>query len=105
RSPPTCTPGASTLSLHDALPIWRLDDEVAPVLLVLAPPDELGIEVAVAALVGHAQRLLGFLLDDRLVFRGRDVPALGLSVTVRLDRKSTRLNSSHVAISYGVFFL
>src|SRR5690625_1126406 len=28
-----------------------------------------------------------------------------LSVLVLLDRKSTRLNSSHVAISYAVFFL
>ena len=29
-----------------------MDDEVGPVLLVLAAPDELRIEIAVAALVG-----------------------------------------------------
>ena len=39
-----------------------MDDEVAPVLLVLAAPDELRIEVAVAALVGDANRALLLLL-------------------------------------------
>jgi hypothetical protein len=67
-----------------------LDDEVAPVLLVLAAPDELGVEVAIAALVGDAQRLLGLLLDDRLVLGGRDVPALGLGVAVGLDFLASR---------------
>jgi hypothetical protein len=67
-----------------------LDDEVAPVLLVLAAPDELGVEVAVAALVGDAQRLLGLLLDDRLVLGGRDVPAPGLGVAVSLDLLASR---------------
>src|SRR5207249_8659458 len=48
-----------------------------------------------------------FVLEDRLA-RGI-VAALGLSLTAaeqqRLDRKSTRLNSSHVSISYAVFCL
>src|SRR5690554_7035053 len=30
---------------------------------------------------------------------------LGIQIQVRLDRKSTRLNSSHVRISYAVFCL
>ena len=67
-----------------------LDDEVAPVLLVLAAPDELGVEVAVAALVGDAQRLLGLLLDDRLVLGRRDVSPLGISVAVGLDALASR---------------
>ncbi|MCY4090409.1 MAG: hypothetical protein OXF62_06285 [Caldilineaceae bacterium] len=33
----------------------RVDDEVGPVLQVLAAPDELGVEVAVAALVGDLE--------------------------------------------------
>ena len=33
-----------------------VDHQVAQVLLVLAPPDQLGVQVAVAPLVGHAQR-------------------------------------------------
>src|SRR5215510_1601315 len=35
----------------------------------------------------------------------RDVAALGLGIAGVADRKSTRLNSSHVAISYAVFCL
>src|SRR5437870_7150534 len=34
---------------------------------------------------------------------GKDIAAVGLSG--QIDRKSTRLNSSHVAISYAVFCL
>jgi hypothetical protein len=42
-----------------------LDDEVGPVLLVLAAPDELRVEVAVAALVGEPQGgLLGLCITD-----------------------------------------
>ena len=36
----------------------RLDDEVAPVLVVLPAPDELRVEVAVAALIRHADGVL-----------------------------------------------
>src|SRR3989442_8694219 len=39
-----------------------------------------------------------YVADDRLVFHP-------LHVIVREDRKSTRLNSSHVRISYAVFCL
>ena len=47
------------LGVHLFLDVERrgVDDEVAPVLLILAAPDELRIEVAVAALVGHADRV------------------------------------------------
>ena len=62
-----------------------MDDEIAPVLLVLAAPDELRVEVAVAALVGDADRVLLVLLQDRLVFGGGDVLPLGLVVLERLD--------------------
>src|SRR5437870_7734172 len=65
-----------TLSLHDALPIWALRWPAAPA-------------------IARA--------------RTRQCPASGRYApnrpqTVR-DRKSTRLNSSHVAISYAVFCL
>src|SRR6266508_3899468 len=42
---------------------WSVNDEVAPVLLVLAAPDELRIEVAVAPLVGDADGVLLGLLQ------------------------------------------
>src|SRR5690625_3361264 len=40
-----------------------------------------------------------------LVDQGKADFVIAESLTARLDRKSTRLNSSHVAISYAVFCL
>src|SRR5437660_3797144 len=75
-----------TLSLHDALPISRrrLDDRAA-----------------------RPQRPRGFCgLDhahgDAVLHRAARVEVFDLR---EQDRKSTRLNSSHVAISYAVFCL
>src|SRR3990172_9780536 len=68
----------------------RVDHEVAPVLLVLAAPDELQVQVAVAGLIGDAHRVLRLLLQHRLVFRGRDVPARRLLVAERLYRLAAR---------------
>src|SRR5690349_23922607 len=52
---------------------------------------------------GHVERFLkaGDKVKVTIMFRGREQsrPELGL------DRKSTRLNSSHVEISYAVFCL
>src|SRR4030065_1306202 len=64
----TATTEIYTLSLHDALPIWRR----APVS-IRARPGSRRLALAASA-------------------RG-------------LDRKSTRLNSSHTSISYAVFCL
>ncbi len=58
----------------------RLNDEVGPVLLVLASPDELRVEVAVAALVRHLDGALVGLLHHRLVLRRGDVLARRLVV-------------------------
>src|SRR5439155_7608778 len=98
-------PEIYTLSLHDALPICLID-EVARGLAV-----DLGVE-EVGVLGG------GVVAPDRHVGDRRDLHA-GLRRDLRLgpvvvetghrgeafardrpDRKSTRLNSSHVAISY-----
>src|SRR5688500_19590453 len=67
----TATTNIYTLSLHDALPIFRI-----------------------GAAHGHALNGNGdhVLHGRRLDVRGR-------------DRKSTRLNSSHLVISYAVFCL
>src|SRR5699024_12763402 len=70
-----------TLSLHDALPISHSVER--PVILLAVqkeffPPDYLGI----------ARHLLDLAPLDQII-----------------DRKSTRLNSSHVSISYAVFCL
>src|SRR5438445_6062264 len=69
---------SSTLSLHDALPIWEATMRIAPRITV-----------------------------DKAVRFGRPVIE-GTRVPVELvlgDRKSTRLNSSHANISYAVFCL
>ena len=63
----------------------RLHDEVGPVLRVLAAPDELGIEVAVAALVSDLDgALLGALHHGPELGRG-DVLARRVLVPERLD--------------------
>src|SRR5690606_41958194 len=79
----------STLSLHDALPIFaERDHEV------------------VAAELGDA----GAAVVRRVVLHGEDA-VVEAAVAPRVevvgleDRKSTRLNSSHVKISYAVFCL
>src|SRR5437870_7303773 len=52
---------------------------------------------------------LGILLDRfpgaRAIATPKTVNAMQMSFTPTVDRKSTRLNSSHVAISYAVFCL
>src|SRR3712207_8567588 len=59
----------------------------------------------------HHQRALGGAIeDDARVVLGRDVrgrldPHLVHGVAADVDRKSTRLNSSHANISYAVFCL
>src|SRR2546430_3949036 len=72
----TATTEIYTLSLHDALPIWRRPRDLPPELAVRNGP------VPGAGLQGARPR--------------RDRAA---------DRKSTRLNSSHSQISYAVFCL
>src|SRR5699024_12099857 len=98
-------PELSSLSLHDALPIWAGSAAVERL-------DRIGVGVEhhvalelerrgdLAALLGEVHRQDAELLD-RL-----GVADLGVGVLDRLvdlgDRKSTRLNSSHVSISYAV---
>src|SRR5690606_42109073 len=96
------TSALCTLSLHDALPIWIGGDR-GSLARFLSPPFHLGEaghseEITPRSLVGRQQDLA--VTSDEF---GIDSPfqkgrMLG-------DRKSTRLNSSHVKISYAVFCL
>src|SRR5207302_11146558 len=78
HTPPTDT---YTLSLHDALPI--------------CPP---GYRPQFGLGLAHRLRVADAILH---AIEGGD----GRPATHRQDRKSTRLNSSHVKISYAVFCL
>src|SRR5690606_41980544 len=93
----TATSYISPLSLHDALPILR----VARIGRVL-------LRYRLDALLdgSPAERWLR-LLRPFVPRASADVQALprGARLRLALDRKSTRLNSSHVKISYAVFCL
>src|SRR3712207_7399071 len=74
----TATTEIYTLSLHDALPIY------------------------VIGLTGRTGRATTEHLHFEVHFKGRK---LNPAVVFEIDRKSTRLNSSHANISYAVFCL
>src|SRR5207253_7527393 len=83
-------------SLHAALPIFagprRIEVGEQPDPVILESTDAV-VRVVVACVCG----------SDLWYYRGQsphDVGAIGHEF---VDRKSTRLNSSHVAISYAVF--
>src|SRR5437870_10400497 len=89
---PTSPPLLSTLSLHDALPISFSSP---------GGPSGISRTGGQAGCAGRQHRgsCRGHT-DHQLRSQG-----LGVPPGVRRDRKSTRLNSSHVAISYAVFCL
>src|SRR5256885_10032741 len=80
----TATTEIYTLSLHDALPI------------------SLGVEVNVIP-VGRIFRTIVQSLGGRQMLLL--AACRGNRVDIEIDRKSTRLNSSHLVISYAVFCL
>src|SRR3712207_8212946 len=86
----TATTEIYTLSLHDALPIFGRQRNLAE------RPDQS------AGAVERDLELAGVLRVELLAQPGSDRL---LDVRVDLDRKSTRLNSSHANISYAVFCL
>src|SRR5690606_40004506 len=93
----------STLPLHDALPIFASPDEARGdadlVIHASGAPSGLATALALAGFEAKVVELSWY--GDRLV----DAPLGGAFHSRRLDRKSTRLNSSHVKISYAVFCL
>src|SRR5690606_41506662 len=85
------SPATHPLSLHDALPICRLP----------------ALDLALDSLGGFRQRVSGEVGADIVsgLFQHR-TGHCGVDMEQPvLDRKSTRLNSSHVKISYAVFCL
>src|SRR5690606_42033447 len=95
----------STLSLHDALPIYaqaflvqRLDGFDRRVLDAIGHADQAGVR----PLDGDEHHRLTIAAQRvRAVRRARRRPHFAHHRRVAKDRKSTRLNSSHVKISYA----
>src|ERR1039458_10512050 len=58
--------------------------------------------MALFLLLPDVRRLIDFFIRNR---RTEPSPAIPLLKDEQLDRKSTRLNSSHLGISYAVFCL
>src|SRR5207249_8854285 len=95
----------SSLSLHDALPISFFVAKDAGIY------KKHGLDVDMVQLAGAVQTsaLVAGEIDyltgitSPLVAAARGLPFKGIMVTHEktLDRKSTRLNSSHVSISYA----
>src|SRR5256885_13068598 len=91
----TATTEIYTLSLHDALPICQIQS---------ASEYEEMKEFAATA----AQQLAALPSTAALPELQRQAKALGDLIAAKADakdRKSTRLNSSHLVISYAVFCL
>src|SRR5258705_8387363 len=96
----TATTEIYTLSLHDALPIWGQilrSDRLAGARVQRRR--QRGLEVGLDVVPAGRELLLG---EEIL---GRHVDGLPSHGAASLDRKSTRLNSRHLGISYAVFRL
>src|SRR5690606_41174185 len=98
------TTDISTLSLHDALPISGIRGATAQILkeglegMIRNPKYAAAAEIAAGAGAGAAMEVAESA--------GVGEAGQALSGLVGgIDRKSTRLNSSHVKISYAVFCL
>src|SRR5690242_20963343 len=87
----TATTEIYTLSLHDALPIYEHDGRQSQ--RARAQTRRGGLHLLLKILRRP-------LAEDRVQADRRRPPGVA-----KLDRKSTRLNSSHMSISYAVFCL
>src|SRR5207253_10276789 len=89
-----------TLSLHDALPIFA----VPALRMRMLDSFTSNLEMLAGAVAARTGRASGEL--EVRAFAGAVTGALIAAIFAWVeDRKSTRLNSSHVAISYAVFCL
>src|SRR5205814_8116854 len=94
----------AALSLHDALPIFYHGGGICGVLITVLL--SLYLRNVWALAIGFAAEAAAACLLSHLLcpFRPRlRIDRSPAGELLRLDRKSTRLNSSHVVTSYAVF--
>src|SRR5699024_12830428 len=100
----TLAPVIYTLSLHDALPIWQEEDNLLSRFKFLR-----NSTILILALMLLIIPLLGYVMYMNLRVKNKNKELHDKNQLVEAqkeeDRKSTRLNSSHVSISYAVFCL
>src|SRR5206468_12560274 len=101
----TLTTVISTLSLHDALPILRAKAAIEEVAkdrenIVIT---EIPYQVNKATLIKRIAELAQNKKIEGISDVRDESDREGMRIVVELDRKSTRLNSSHDQISYAVF--
>src|SRR5205807_8706194 len=89
----TATTEIYTLSLHDALPIFTTTEDLAAIAREVG-----GDRIAVESIARGYQ-------DPHFVEAKPSFILKLQKAETWLDRKSTRLNSSHLVISYAVFCL
>src|SRR5690606_41587550 len=100
----TPTAGIYSLSLHDALPIlFAHRDGICHVYLHAGADPAMAREIVLNAKMRRTS-VCG-AAETLLVDRDAAARLLPGVLEALLDRKSTRLNSSHVKISYAVFCL
>src|SRR5690606_41940375 len=100
--PPSAT-DIYALSLHDALPISPLGGVYAREVADLAEASVAAVQLqGVPGVLGMVTELLAQLEGPEALRVGGGLENL---LAGGQDRKSTRLNSSHVKISYAVFCL
>src|SRR5205814_6977310 len=100
--PPTFTSDSYTLSLHDALPILIVG-ELSPKGLSVQGGDQ--DDVLLIPYTSAMKRVTGQTTLRSINVQAEDASVIATAQQQIIDRKSTRLNSSHLGISYAVFCL
>src|SRR5690606_41886724 len=92
-----------TLSLHDALPIWADHTKMSGFNKLACKNNSLLLDLC----LHQTLKLKGILAAKPIISStsANRIKPSGVNPVGRGDRKSTRLNSSHVKISYAVFCL
>lgn len=78
---------------------WRrMNDQVRPILLIFAAPNQLRIEITVAAFISYSDGVLLILTHDRLIFNGR-------GMFLRVDSSCLRVSTLRLDLDFLVAML